>query len=59
VLDIGNFHLRRGRDSIAHAYNQPILDADIPTDRAAANRNVDLMQGLAEVFIQEGLGVPS
>jgi hypothetical protein len=59
VPDIGNFLLRHGRDAIAQAYNQPILDPDIPTDRAAVNRNVDLMQGLAEVFIQEELGVPS
>jgi hypothetical protein len=59
VSDIGTYLLRQGRDAIAHAYNQPILDPDIPTDRTTVTRNVDVMQGLAEAFIQEELGVPS
>jgi hypothetical protein len=57
--DVGSYLLRQGRDAIAHAYSQPILDPDLPTDRASVKRNVDLMQGLAEVFIQEELGAPS
>lgn len=59
VPDVGNYLLRQGRDAIAHAFNQPILDTDFPTDRTTINRNVDVMQGLAEVFIQHELGVPS
>jgi hypothetical protein len=57
--DIGDYLWKQGRNAIAHAYADPILDPDLPTDRAAATRDADLMQGLAEVFIQEEMGVPS
>ena len=57
--DIGDYLWRQGRNAIAHAYAEPILDPDLPTDRAAATRDADLMQSLAEVFIQEEMGVPS
>ena len=57
--DIGDYLWKQGRNAIAHANTDPILDPDLPTDRAAATRDADLMQGLAEVFIQEEMGVPS
>jgi len=57
--NIGEYLWKEGRNAIAHANTDPILDPDIPTDRTAATRDADLMQGLAEVFIQEELGVPS
>jgi hypothetical protein len=59
VPDIGDYLWKEGRNAIAHANTDPILDPDMPTDRAAALRDADLMQGLAEVFIQEELDVPS
>jgi methylamine utilization protein MauJ len=59
VPDIGDYLWIEGRNAIAHANTDPILDPDMPTDRAAALRDADLMQGLAEVFIQEELDVPS
>jgi hypothetical protein len=57
--DIGEYLWKEGRNAIAHANTDPILDPDIPTDRTAATRDADLMHGLAEVLIQEELGVPS
>ena len=57
--DIGECLWKEGRNAIAHANTDPILDPDIPTDRTAATRDSDLMQGLTEVFIQEELGMPS
>jgi hypothetical protein len=57
--DIGEYLWKEGRNAIAHANTDPILDPDISTDRTAAMRDADLMQGLAELFIQEELGVPS
>jgi hypothetical protein len=57
--DIGDYLWKQGRNAIAHANANPILDPDLPTDRVAATRDADLMQGLAEVLIQEELGVPS
>jgi hypothetical protein len=57
--DIGEYLWREGRNAIAHANADPILDPDIPTDRTVVTRDADLMQGIAEVFIQEEMGVPS
>jgi hypothetical protein len=57
--NVGEYLWKEGRTAIAHANTDPILDPDIPTDRAAATRDADLIHGLAEVLIQEELGVPS
>jgi hypothetical protein len=57
--NIGEYLWKQGRNAIAHAYTDPILDPDIPTDRTAAMKDADLMEGLAAVFIQDELGVPS
>jgi Methylamine utilization protein MauJ len=57
--DIGKYLWKEGRNAIAHANAEPILDPDIHTDRTTATRDSDLMQGLAEAFIQEELGVAS
>lgn len=59
VPDVGLYLLRKGRDAIAHTFSQPILDPDLPTDREDVRRNTYLMEGLAQTFIQEELGVPS
>jgi hypothetical protein len=57
--DVGAYLLKQGRNAIAHAFSQPILDPDLPTDRAEARSNTYLMEGLSQTFIQEELGVPS
>lgn len=57
--DIGTYLLRQGRDAIAHAFNEPILDPDLPSHKSVMSADLDLMRGLAEVFIEEELGVPS
>lgn len=57
--NIGEYLWKQSRNAIAHANTNPILDPDMPTDRAGAMKDADLMEGLAEVFSQEELGVPS
>jgi hypothetical protein len=57
--DIGTYLWNKGRNAIAHAYSDPILDPDMPGDQAVARVNAELMQGIAEAFIQEELDVPS
>jgi hypothetical protein len=57
--DIGEYLWKEGRNAIAHAYSDPILDPDMPDDRAVARVNAELMQGIAQAFIEAELGVPS
>jgi hypothetical protein len=59
VPDVGNYLLRQGRDAIAHAFSQPILDPDLPGNKAVIRADSDLMMGLADVFIDVELKVPS
>jgi Methylamine utilization protein MauJ len=57
--NIGEYLWKQRRNAIAHANIDPILDPDMPADRTAAKQDADLMEGLAEVLIQEELRVPS
>jgi hypothetical protein len=57
--DIGNYLYVQGRVAIAHAYANPIRDPDVPSDRATIVQDISLMRALAELFIEQELGVPS
>lgn len=59
VADVGDYLWVQGRNAIAHAYDQPIKDPDVPVDVLTANRDSELMQVLAKIFIEDELGVPS
>ena len=59
VSDIANYLYMQGRNAIAHAYGDPIRDPDVPKDRMTIVQDIALMRGLAELFIEEELGVPS
>lgn len=57
--DIGTYLAVQGRCAIAHAYTDPIRDPDLPNDLFEIRADIPLMKGLAQVVIQEELGVPS
>ena len=57
--DIGHYLYVQGRTAIAHAYMKPIRDPDIPKDRMTIAQDISLMRALAEMFIEQELGVPS
>jgi hypothetical protein len=59
VSDVGKYLYVQGRTAIAHAFSDPIKDPDAPVDVLAATRETDLMKSLAQIFIQDELGVPS
>jgi hypothetical protein len=57
--DVGKYLYVQGRSAIAHAYSQPIRDPDVSSDRATIARDLYLVRALAEIFIEQELGVPS
>jgi hypothetical protein len=59
VADIGEYLAVQGRCAIAHAFEQPIRDPDLPDDLYEIRTDMPLMMGLAQVVIQRELGVPS
>ena len=58
-IDIGDYLSGEGRCAIAHAFEQPIRDPDLPDDIYEIRSDTDLMKGLAQVAIEDELGVPS
>jgi len=58
-VDIGDYLSKEGRCAIAHAYEQPIRDPDLPSDIYEIKSDTDLIKGLAQVAIENELGVPS
>lgn len=59
ALDVGKYMYVQGRTAIAHAYAEPILDPDEPLDVRMAKTNCETMKALAELLIEDELGVPS
>lgn len=60
--DVGDYLYAQGRCAIAHAgftTGEPIRDPDRPADRMAIMQDLDLMQELAEILIEDDLGVES
>jgi hypothetical protein len=58
-VDVGNYLSSEGRCAIAHAYEQPIRDPDLPDDLFEVREDTRLIRGLAEVAIECELGVAS
>lgn len=58
-LDIGNYLASEGRCAIAHSYEEPVRDPDLPEDLYEVHLDTRLIRGLAEVAIERELGVPS
>lgn len=59
IQDVGHHLYVQGRTAIAHAYNDPIKDPDVPTDVLSARQETELMHSLAILFIRKELRVPS
>lgn len=59
IADIGQYLFKQGRNAVAHAFAHPIRNPDDPSDFFVVRDDATLMQGLAEVFIEQELGVPS
>jgi hypothetical protein len=57
--DIGHYLSHENRNAIAHAFGKPIRDPDIPGDLQLIYQDIRLMRALAELFIEQELGVPS
>lgn len=57
--DVGMYLFVKGRSAIAHAFCDPIRDPDVPDDVRTAKKDAELMEVLAQIFIQDELGVPS
>jgi hypothetical protein len=58
-VDVGNYLSSEGRCAIAHAYEQPIRDPDLPDDLFEVREDTRLIRGPAEVAIECELGVAS
>jgi len=57
--DIGHYLCLEGRNAIAHSFNQPIRDPDIPNDLETVHQDIRLMRALAELFIEQEFNIPS
>ena len=57
ITDIANHLYVSGRCAIAHAGGNPIVDPDDPTDAARLYEERPLIEGLAELAIEEELGL--
>ncbi len=58
VTDIGYYLYNSGRSSVAHAEDE-VVNPDIVTDVVRLSRELPLMQDLAELFIENELGIKS
>lgn len=57
VLDVSQHLYVSGRCAIAHAGGEPIIDPDNPTDARRLHQELPLIEALAELAIEECLGV--
>jgi hypothetical protein len=57
VGDIGDHLYRSGRQAIAHASENPIIDPDEPADSRRLRAELPIMKALAELAIETELGV--
>ncbi len=58
-VDIGDYLSNQGRCAIAHAFDEPVRDPDLPDDIYEIREDLPLIMGLAQVAIEHELGVPS
>jgi hypothetical protein len=57
--NVGEYLSKQGRCAIAHAFDEPIRDPDLPDDVFEIRADTPLIKGLAQVAIECELGVPS
>ena len=57
--DVGNYLYVRGRCAVAHAFNEPIIDPDEPSEVARLLEDLPLIKELASVAIESELGIIS
>lgn len=58
-LDVADHILGSGRHAVAHAsIGEVIVDPDLVEDRNRIRKDIDVMQGLARLYIEEELEIP-
>lgn len=57
--DIGEYLYTQGRCAIAHAFNNPVVDPDIPTEVKRLSEDLSLMKEFAEIAIENELEIIS
>lgn len=58
-VNIGDYLSNQGRCAIAHAFDEPVRDPDLPDDIYEIRDDTPLIKGLAQAAIEHELGVPS
>ena len=57
--DVGSYLWKSGRCAVAHAFSAPLVDPDDPKDYKRLSQDAGLIRELAEILIEEELGVKS
>ncbi len=55
--DLGEYFYLQGRCAIAHSFNDPVVDPDIPSDILRLSKDLPLIQELAEIAIEKELKI--
>lgn len=58
-VDIGHYIYESCRCAVAHAYSEPLVNPDDPADYLRLGRDLELVKELAEIAIEQDLGVKS
>ena len=57
--DLGHYLYVSGRCAVAHAFNDPVVDPDDPTDTQRLHADLPIAKALAELFIEVEHGIKS
>lgn len=57
--DVADYLYVSGRCAVAHAFNQPVVNPDDPTDLIRLNEDLPVIQEIARIAIERELGVVS
>ena len=57
--DLGNYLYVQGRCAVAHAFNKPVVDPDIPSEELRLNEDLPLIKELAAIAIEKELKIIS
>lgn len=55
--DIGEYLYKSGRCAVAHAFDQPTVDPDIPAETLKLRKDLPVIQELAKILIESELGI--
>lgn len=57
VTDLGEYLYKSGRCAVAHAFDHPTVDPDIPAETLRLKKDLPVIQELATILIESELGI--